>query len=197
MPNEIEELNIKESRMELDYWLQHDVFSLKWWIIVIVNVLFVALLLINLDRKRTLSTMLAFLTGFIIVGVVDQVGKFFDLWRYPHQLMPFTENLNAVDFFVVPSIFAYMYQKFSAWKSFLIADLVASLVVSYVGEPIFVSLGMYDLVKWSYWESFIVLFPIAILVKALVDVAHSNVFHFDSDRELVINFNHRNKKKIR
>lgn len=141
--------------------------------------------------------MLAFLTGFIIVGVVDQVGKFFDLWRYPHQLMPFTENLNAVDFFVVPSIFAYMYQKFSAWKSFLIADLVASLVVSYVGEPIFVSLGMYELVKWSYWESFIVLFPIAILVKALVDVAHSNVFHFDSDRELVINFNHRNKKKIR
>lgn len=197
MPNEIEELNIKESRMELDYWLQHDVFSLKWWIIVILNVLFVALLLINMNRKRTLSTALAFLTGFIIVGVVDQVGKFFDLWRYPHQLMPFTENLNAVDFFVVPSIFAYMYQKFSTWKSFLIADLVASLVVSFVGEPIFVSLGMYELVKWSYWESLVVLFPIAILVKAFVDVLHSNVFHFDGDRELVIDFNHRNKEKIR
>lgn len=197
MPNEIEELNIKESRMELDYWLQHDVFSLKWWIIVILNVLFVALLLINMNRKRTLSTALAFLTGFIIVGVVDQVGKFFDLWRYPHQLMPFTENLNAVDFFVVPSILAYMYQKFSTWKSFLIADLVASLVVSFVGEPIFVSLGMYELVKWSYWESLIVLFPLAILVKAFVDVLHSNVFHFDGDRELVIDFNHRNKKKVR
>lgn len=196
MPNEIEELNVKESRMELDYWLQHDIFSFQWWIIVIINVLFVALLLIFMDRKRTLSTTLAFLTGFIIVGVVDQVGKFFDLWRYPHQLLPFTENLNAVDFFVVPSIFAYMYQKFSTWKSFLIADLVASFVISYVGEPIFVSIGMYELVKWSYWESVLVLFPIGILVKAFVDMSQSNLLHFDVDRELVIDFNHR-KKKIR
>jgi hypothetical protein len=197
MPNEIDELNIKESRMEFDWWQQHDVFSFQWWIIVIVNVLFVALLLIFMDRKRTRSTVLAFMTGLFIVGAVDQVGKFFDLWRYPHQLIPFTENLNAVDFFVIPSIVAYMYQKFSTWKSFLIADVVVSLVIAYVGEPIFVSLDMYELVRWSYWKSLIVLVAIAILVKGFVDLTQSNVLHFDVDRELVINFNHRNKKKIR
>ncbi|MZQ86364.1 hypothetical protein GQF01_30105 [Paenibacillus sp. 5J-6] len=197
MPNDIEELNVKESRLELDYWLQHDVFSFQWWIIVIINVLFVALLLILMDRKRTLSTVLTFMTGFIIVGAVDQVGKFFDLWRYPHQLIPFTENLNAVDFFVIPSIFAYMYQKFSTWKSFLIAIVVASLVISYVGEPIFVSLDMYELVRWSYWKSFFVLVGIAILMKGVVDLTQSSVLHFDVDRELVIDFKHRNKKKIR
>ncbi|BFT74291.1 CBO0543 family protein [Paenibacillus sp. P36] len=197
MPNEIEELNVKESRMEFDYWLQQDVFSFQWWVIVIVNLVVFALLLILIDRKRTLSTVLAFMTAFIIVGAVDQIGKFFDLWRYPHQLIPFTENLNAVDFFVVPSIFAYLYQRFSSWKSFLIADVVASLVISYIGEPLFVSLGMYQLMRWSYWQSFIVLVPIAILVKGFVDLTQSNVLHFNVDRELVINFNARNKKKIR
>ncbi|MDU0201877.1 MULTISPECIES: CBO0543 family protein [Paenibacillus] len=197
MPNEIEELNTKESRMEFDYWLHQDVFSFQWWVIVIANLVVFVLLLISMDRKRTLSTVLAFMTAFIIVGAVDQVGKFFDLWRYPHQLIPFTENLNAVDFFVVPSIFAYLYQRFSSWKSFLIAGVVASLVISFIGEPIFVSLGMYQLMRWSYWESFIILVPITILVKGFVDLTQSNVLHINVDRELVINFNPRNKKKIR
>ncbi|MCY9660153.1 hypothetical protein P5G65_03715 [Paenibacillus chondroitinus] len=197
MPNEIEELNVKESQMEFDYWLHQDVFSFQWWVIVIVNLVVFVLLLIAMDRKRTLSTVLAFMTAFIIVGAVDQIGKFFDLWRYPHQLIPFTENLNAVDFFVVPCIFAYLYQRFSSWKSFLIAGIVASLVISFIGEPIFVSLGMYQLMRWSYWQSFIVLVPIAILIKGFVDLTQSNVLHFNIDRELVINFNTRNKKKIR
>ncbi|MBP1962964.1 CBO0543 family protein [Paenibacillus aceris] len=196
MPNEIEELNIKENRMELDWWLHHDIFSFQWWIIVITNVLFVVLLLIYMDRKRTLSTALAFMTSFMIVGTTDQLGKFFDLWRYPHQLVPFTENLNTVDFFVVPCIYAYIYQKFSAWKSFLIAGLVASLVISFVGEPLFVYLDMYDLVRWSYWKSFLLLVPIAVLVKGFVDLADGKMVHFDMNREMVINVNHR-KKKIR
>ncbi|MCY9696957.1 CBO0543 family protein [Paenibacillus alginolyticus] len=196
MPNEIEELKIKENRMELDWWLHHDFISFQWWIIVIANVLFFVLLLIYMDRKRTLSTALAFMTGFMIVGTSDQIGKFFDLWRYPHQLVPYTENFNAVDFFVVPCIFAYIFQKFTTWKSFLIADLVTSLVISFVGEPVFVSLGMYDMVRWSYWKSFLLLVPIAILVKGFVDLAQGNMLHFDIDRELAINFNHR-KKKIR
>ncbi|WP_310189006.1 CBO0543 family protein [Bacillus sp. 3255] len=189
-------MNIQEHRMELDWWLQHDIFSFQWWIIVIVNVLFVALLLIFMDRKRTLLTALAFMTSFVIIGMIDQIGKFFDLWRYPHQLVPFTENLNTVDFFVVPCVMAYIYQKFGAWKSFLIAALVASLVISYVGEPIFVALDMYELVNWSYWKSFFVLVLIAILAKGFVDLLQGNRLQFNVDRELVIDFQHR-KKKIR
>ncbi|MFD0693926.1 CBO0543 family protein [Paenibacillus sp. GCM10027628] len=196
MPNEIDELNRKANQMEMDWWLHHDLFSFQWWIIVIVNVLFFALLLFYIDRKRTLKITLALLFSFIIVGTFDQIGIFFQWWSYPHQFIAFTEQYNAADFFVVPCIFALIYQWFAAWRSFLVANLAASVVIAFIGEPIFVALGIYKLNNWSYLKSFLVLFVIAILVKAIVDWIGENKLQVNADRELTIDFN-KSKQKIR
>jgi hypothetical protein len=194
MRDEIDQLSQKVNTMEMDWWIKDDLFSLQWWVIVIVNVFFFALFLFFIDRKRTLKITVAFLIGFSIVGSSDEIGDYFHLWSYPHEFIPFSGRFNAVDFFVIPSIFALMYQKFRTWRSFLIADVIISSLNSYIGERIFVLLGIYKLNNWTYTKSFLVLFVIAILIKAIVDSIGENRLQVPADREVTFNFFKRKQK---
>ncbi|MCZ8514071.1 hypothetical protein O9H85_16895 [Paenibacillus filicis] len=92
MPNEIDELNGKANRMELDWWMSHDLFSLQWCIIVLVNLISFILFLVLIDRKRTMQITLAFMFGFTIAGFTDEFGKFFQWWSYPHEFIPFSKR---------------------------------------------------------------------------------------------------------
>ncbi|WP_248930003.1 CBO0543 family protein [Paenibacillus hamazuiensis] len=169
MQNQIDNMLSSAHQMERNWWLTNDLFTFPWWVIVFVNAFFLVLFIMFIDRRRTRQITLALLFGYAIVGVFDQTGKYFMLWSYPHQLVPFVANFNAVNFLAVPCIFAIMYQKFMSWKTFVIADLLAALVNAYIAEPIFVALGIYKLNQWSYTGSFIVLFLIGLAVKAITD----------------------------
>lgn len=169
MLTEIENLTNKLHQMEMTWWLNHTLFTFNWWFILLVNLLFFFAFLVFMDRGSALRITLAFMFSFVIVGTFDQIGKFFSLWSYPHEFFIFTENFNAVDFLAVPSIFALMYQIFTSWRIFLVANLFICLINSYIAQPIFVALDIYKLDNWNYFRSLVTLFFIAIVVKALTD----------------------------
>ncbi|MCQ6282965.1 hypothetical protein [Bacillus sp. EB600] len=93
----------------------------------------------------------AFVVSFVIVGLGNEIGAYYDFWSYPHQFLIFTHRFNAVDFAVVPVIFALTYQYFSMWKPYLVATVINSAIMCFVGILIFVYFGLYKLenLKWT------------------------------------------------
>lgn len=164
MQEKINKLTDKLNQLEMDWWINHDLFSFQWWIILIVNVVFFILFL-----TRIFEISITFIIAFVLVGIIDDIGEYFGLWDYPHQFIQFTARFNAVDFALVPSIIALIFQMFSKWRYFLIADFSFSSINSFIGVPIFVYLGLYKLHNWNYLYSFLTLFVAVILVKIIVD----------------------------
>ncbi|CAG9623255.1 CBO0543 family protein [Sutcliffiella rhizosphaerae] len=159
----------KNNKIEWQYWLDNDIFSLKWWIIVLISVVFLLIFLALIDKQRIKLISIAFLVTFILVAIVNEGGYFFGLWSYPHQFVPFLKNVNAVDFLTIPVILTLLYQFFSRWKYFLIANIIVLLLIAYVAVPLFVYFKFYVLYKWNYTLSFVTLFIVSICVKVMVD----------------------------
>lgn len=195
--DEIESTRAHVNKMDTTQWLNHELFSLNWWIIVIFNVVLFALLVFLADRRRTSQIAVSFLIAYAIVGFFDESGEYFGWWSYPYELIPFSARFNAVNFFAIPSIIALVYQWFTRWSSFLLATVVYAAVNSYVGEPIFVMLGIYKLNTWTYTGSFLVMIVIPVLVKYLTDVITHNKDHIEDDSDSTITINgFRRKEKL-
>jgi hypothetical protein len=152
-----------------ELWLQKDLFSAHWWSIVILNLVLFILFLFLIDRYRILLISFAFMIAYTVIGIADEVGSYFDLWSYPHQFVVFTHRFNAVDFAAIPVIMALIYQFFSKWKYYLIAMIVMSATISFIGVPIFVAVGLYKLENWNYFYSFLVMILLFIVMKWIVD----------------------------
>jgi hypothetical protein len=155
--------------MLMDLWFHHDLFSIQWWFIIILNVLSLILLFILIDRYRILLISFAFMIAYSIVGIADEAGSFFDYWSYPHQLVVFTHRFNAVDFAAIPAILALVYQFFSKWNYYWIASILVSAVISFIGIPIFVAFGLYKMENWNYFYSFLVMILFFVITKAVSD----------------------------
>ncbi|KKI92179.1 hypothetical protein WQ54_10830 [Bacillus sp. SA1-12] len=169
MDKEIERMTSTLHQMEMDYWINHDLFSFQWWAILIMNAIFLILFFLLIDRQRILLITLAFMISYVINTIFDDIGEYFQLWSHPHQLVQFVASVATVEFIIVPSIMALMYQMFSRWKFFLIVDFIVSLFISFIVQPIFVYLDIYKLHNWTYFYSLLVLFVIGVLVKIIMD----------------------------
>lgn len=169
MDKEIESMTSTLHKMEMNYWIHHDLFSFHWWAILIMNAIFLILFILLIDRQRILLITLAFMISYVINTIFDDIGEYFQLWSHPHQLVQFLSPVATVEFIIVPSIMALMYQMFSRWKFFLIVDFIVSLIISFIVQPIFVYLNIYKLHNWTYFYSLLVLFVIGVVVKIIMD----------------------------
>jgi hypothetical protein len=169
MVQEIDKLNNKLHPLEMDHWLHQDLFSFQWWIILSVNVIFFVIFLFFIDRKRTFHIAFAYMVCYFIVCVSDDLGEYFGRWSYPHQLIPFTSQFDAVEFAVVPVTITLIYQTFNSWRMYLLSGMIVSFIYAFVGLPIFVFLNITKLNNWNYFYSFLVLLVTFILVKFIPD----------------------------
>ncbi|MFC4801847.1 CBO0543 family protein [Neobacillus sp. GCM10023253] len=169
MYSQTDKMGSKYHSLQTDIWLHHDLFSLGWCSIVIINVLFFILFILLIDRYRTLLISFAFVVSFVIVGFGNEVGSYFDFWSYPHQFLIFTHRFNAVDFAVVPVIMALTYQYFSKWKPYFVATVIMSAIMCFIGIPIFVFFGLYKLENWNYFYSFLVTILMFLILKIIAD----------------------------
>ncbi|MEO2074223.1 MAG: CBO0543 family protein [Bacillus sp. (in: firmicutes)] len=169
MYSQLEKAFNKYLTEETQIWLHHDLWSAHWWSILIINALFFVLLLVLIDRYRILLISLAFVISFIIVGLVDELGTYFDYWEYPHQFLVFTHRFNAVDFAVIPVIMTLCYQYFRRWKAYLVAEVILSAVISFIGIPLCVYFNLYTFEDWNYFYSLIVSIILFIALKIIVD----------------------------
>lgn len=169
MYSKIDKIGSKYHQLQTDIWLHHDLFSLGWWSIVIINALFLILFIFLIHRSRLLLICFAFVVNYVIVGLGNEIGSFYDFWSYPHQFVVFTHRFNAVDFVVVPVIISLVYQFFSKWKAYFLATIVISALMCFIGVPLFVYFGLYKLDNWNYFYSFLVTILMFFVSKVIID----------------------------
>lgn len=173
MFQKIQSLNEQADKLELKYWLNHDLFSGHWWFIALINLFFLFLFILFIDKQRIQLITIALLFSFILVGIINELGYYFKWWSYPHQFISPLRTMNAVDFLTVPVIITMIYQFFHDLRFYLSISIIVILALTFIGIPIFVHFDLYRILNWNYFYSFLTLLAISIIVKMFTDLIQS------------------------
>lgn len=150
--------------VSINYWLQHDLFSIQWWLLILVLILPWVIWWKYADKSRIVELSLFGFFVIVIVLTLDSIGSFMGLWAYNHKLLPVYFLLYPVDFSSIIVAHLFIYQYFKSWKSYLIAETILALLFSFVMEPVSVWIKIYVIYHWKHIYSF----PIYILKGAFV-----------------------------
>jgi hypothetical protein len=155
--------------LRLTKWLEHDVFTIGWWVMAILLILPWFFWYMKVDKKRLQEmTLYAFATSLIAI-TLDEIGSTLKLWTYPIHVFPLLPRLITINYTLVPIIYALVYQRFQSWKSFFAANLFLAFIFSFVLEPILVWAKLYVLIKWQYVYSIPLYFFTAVFLKWFVE----------------------------
>lgn len=147
----------------INNWLNQDLGSWRWWILVIVLIV-PWLIWYKLAEKGKLAELV--LVGLIVMVItitLNDLGFSLCFWSYPVKLVPVFPRLTSVDYTVMPVTYMLIYQYFPTWESSFRALVVVAAIYSFVLEPALVYFGFYVIIKWFYWRSF----PIYIVMGLL------------------------------
>ncbi|WP_350268769.1 CBO0543 family protein [Neobacillus mesonae] len=101
------------------------------------------------DKKRLHIIFTFGLLILIFNSFLDDIGTGSVWWFYPHKIIPTLNILKAPDWALVPCGMMLVFQYSKTWKRFLILNFLLSLLFALIGEPLFISLGLYELVSWN------------------------------------------------
>lgn len=153
----------------IDNWIDTDFNTLGWWLQIALLVITLLVWWKLVDKKRLVE--LTFY-GFAIMTVsiwLDEAGYELGLWYYPIDLIPVFPPSTAIDYVMLPAIYALVYQYCSSWRSFIIGTSILAGLFSFILEPLLVKFGFYVPICWNYYYSFPAYIAIGILMRITVE----------------------------
>ncbi len=153
----------------IDNWIDTDFNTIRWWLQLALAAVSIAIWWKLMDKKRLLELVFYCFSVMTITIWMDEVGYELGLWYYTRDLTPVFPPASAIDYILLPIIYALVYQYYRTWKSFLIATCLMSGLFSFILEPLTVKMGYYVAVKWKHYYSFPIYFAIAVIMKTLVE----------------------------
>ena len=160
-------------------WAQKIVFSAHWWLDVSLAVLPWVVWFIVRDRKRTHSLLYAGLFSMLIATLFNMAGVSQNGWNYNTLLLPYFPEYLPWDLTVMPVMVMLFYQYFPKINPWIKGAAFAA-VASYVVEPVFVWLNIYEQSSWEHYFSLPIYFLIYMAGywlytrKSKEDRGHSN-----------------------
>ena len=166
---QIRDVHKELTDMKTEYWFHHDLFSFQWWLLLLI--LFVPWLIWwrFVDKNRISQILLFGTLLMVLVMMLDDLGVESHLWSYPYQLVNILPRLIAVDHGIIIIFHMFLYQYFTKWKKFIIANTVMAITFTFIFEPITVWLGIYKLENWRYIYSLPIYILKAVFIKWFVD----------------------------
>jgi hypothetical protein len=156
------------SELSIEHWLRAELNTWEWWLSVGLTIIPWVIWWKLVDRKRIFEIFNYGSFIIILAAFSDVIGSELVLWNYPIRLLPIVPRLLPFDFTIAPIIYMLLYQYYSKWKSFIIASVVISAVLSFIVEPFLILLKLYELITWKFIYSFPVYLGASIISKALV-----------------------------
>jgi len=171
----IYELEKQLTQARIQNWINQDLFSYQWWILLGALVVPWWVWWKHVDKSRLIEITLLGLMTWIITSFLDAILSELCLWEYNYYVIPLWPRLISADFTIVPVIYMFVYQYFREWKGFLIAMLVVSVLFTFIGELLLVWLNIYTLNEWKHYYSFPIYFVLGASVKYLTQwiLAHN------------------------
>jgi hypothetical protein len=149
-------------QLSYNYWIQYSLFTWQWWLLVVILVVPWYFWWRMVDKRRLLEIWCYGVMTFVAVLGADAIGVAYGCWIYPIRLSPKFPHILSVDTTVLPIVYMLIYQSFPKWTNFIMASTIMSACFAFVGEPITVWTGVYELLTWKYYYSL----PLYILFAA-------------------------------
>lgn len=149
-------------------WLNHDLFSWQWFLLVFVTIA-AWVIFWKLADKRRLDELLLY--GMIIMAItinLDEIGTELLLWTYPIKIMPLFPRMIAVDHAAVPVIYTLVYQYFDTWKGFTWAMLGVAASFSFIAEPMLELMDLYAVDNWKHYYGIPIYVLMAVMSRYIV-----------------------------
>lgn len=165
---EVIELRRKIFSISSTTWENEMLFSLKWWalILVVLVVWYVWWRFVNKERFVEIC-LVGFIAG-LLSTILNSIGVEFTLWGFPDQLIGSIRVINVLDLTIIPVSYMLIYQYCPKWKPYLSVVFMWGFSGSFIGQPIFSYLDLYQLIKWDYILSLPVYIFIGVVVKLIV-----------------------------
>jgi hypothetical protein len=150
------------------HWIEHDVFSLTWWFLLVIAVVPWMVWWKLADKKR-LTELVCFgaITALISV-LLDSIGTVNSWWMYKDELLIHFPGLLVADISDIPVAYMLAYQYCSTWKPFLIVMGIIALLFSFAIEPALRVMKVYQPLAWEHFYSFIIYMLMGIIVRFIV-----------------------------
>lgn len=158
--------NVKQ---DINHWLNNELFTWNWWLLVGFIVLPLILWIKVFDRKRILELLLVWTLVIIPTSYLDSIGIDLKFWVYPVQFIPLTPRALPFDFFMVGIAYMLLYQFFSSWRKYLIVLVIMAFTYAFIGEPLSQALNLVHYIKWKYIYSFFYYIILGVTVKWIVN----------------------------
>lgn len=165
----VKTLRIETTHAQLQYWYLHNVFTWRWWIIVAVSVGLCWTWCEIVDKRHIVENLFYGLLTIVLTVLLDSIGTEIPrFWYYPVRLVPLGRPSIPVDYVILPVCFMIVYQCFKSGKSFVFAITIFAATASFVGEPLAVSLGLYEPGAWRPIYSFPIYIIMAVSLRWIV-----------------------------
>lgn len=173
--DQVQQVRSQLETVNMQYWLHNNFLSWRWWLLTVVFILLPYLIWWKIsDKKRRGELLLYGFFAAICAVIVDEFGTTALWWGYPHKFLPMIPSLFPADVVLVPVFLMIVYQITYSWRSFLIGNVVMGLLMAFVGEPLFIWLGYYQLNSWKLEYSFLFYIVVSILGRWFVIKVISN-----------------------
>ncbi len=140
-------------------WVSDMVFSWQWWVVVALTVL--PWVFWFIVRRKECSDRLLY-AGFItmiMASYLDMTGMSIGLWSYNIRIFPMISSCMPWNFTMMP-VAAMLFYQYKPRMNPIIKAVAFSTIGSFMIEPLFRWMGIYNPLKWKSYYSF----PIYIII---------------------------------
>lgn len=162
----IDEINNKATKVIIqmkEVWMSDVIFTWRWWIGLILTI--IPWILWYLFRRKESTDRLLYIAFIVIIISVgtDVIGDQYGIWHYRYNLLPILPTYFPWDFTLMPIAIITLLQ-IKPKSNPLIKATIFALGSSYIGEPIFYWIGVYQTIHWRFTYSVPIQFCIYLLM---------------------------------
>jgi hypothetical protein len=154
--------------VSIDHWMQDDVFTWKWWLLLASTFLPWILWVMFRDKNRTFEILCYGLIWAVLASALDVIGGDLILWGYPDKLLPMVPPLFPADITVIPVSFMFVYQYSKNLFTYMVLSVLCSALFAYVIETLFIKGEMFRLHNWTHTKSFFGFFILSQIVYFII-----------------------------
>jgi len=152
-------------QLQIQHWLKYELFTPQFWLLLGILIFPWIIWWRLVDRKRFLEIIICGLLISSVVTVLDEIGCQLNWWEYRYDIEPLFPRLIPMNHAMLPVGYMLIYQYFSEWKPFAVANIVFAAVMAFIGEPVLAKTGIYVLLEWKSVYSFPIYIFLAIIIK--------------------------------
>jgi len=142
-----------------DIWKNEILFTWRWWLLVILTILFWGIWILVRKKESTDRLLYAGLFMSLISSHLDLIGVSLGLWTYPINIILPVPPFLPWDFCFLP-VATMLFIQLKPKISPLIKSVIFAFISSFIVEPAATYGDFYHPVNWKYCYSF----PVFILL---------------------------------